>query len=152
LPAVLGSGQHARLVNRELRHDRPPKDCLRLPARLGQEPDRRGILPAPGCQSWHGADGHHIRPEPDAEIPANVSEGLLGDGIDVRGQKPQRLSAAELADASYIVSFGYDISAVAPNGVRVERWDDCPAVSDDYGIARDFITGRVENLLQRLKL
>lgn len=32
----------------------------------------------------------------------------------------------------------------------VERWDDCPAFSDDYPIARDFIAGRVARLLQRL--
>lgn len=89
-------------------------------------------------------------PEPDAAIPDNVIEGLLGDGIDVRGQLPQRVSAAALAGVSHIVSFGCDLSAIAPAGVAVERWDDCPAVSDDYPIARDFIAGRVARLLQRL--
>jgi arsenate reductase len=89
-------------------------------------------------------------PEPDAAIPDNVIEGLLGDGIDVRGQLPQRVCATGLADAAHIVSFGCDLSALAPAGVTIERWDDCPAVSDDYRIARDFIAGRVGQLLQRL--
>jgi len=31
-----------------------------------------------------------------------------------------------------------------------ERWDECPAVSDDFDIAWTFITGRVEKLISRL--
>ncbi|MBI1774479.1 MAG: hypothetical protein HYR63_03940 [Proteobacteria bacterium] len=89
-------------------------------------------------------------PEPDAEIPQQVIDGLLGEGIDVRGKRPQRLSKDALARATHIVSFGCDLTALAPPGVAIERWDDCPAVSDDYAVARRFIVGRVEALLRRL--
>jgi arsenate reductase (thioredoxin) len=78
-------------------------------------------------------------PEPDPEIPAHVVEGLRGDGIDVSRQRPQRVSAQGPEEAAHIVSFGCDLSAIAPAGVPVERWDDCPAVSDGYPTARDFI-------------
>jgi arsenate reductase (thioredoxin) len=91
-------------------------------------------------------------PEPDAEIPGNVTEGLLSDGIDVRGQTPRRVSSAGLADATHIVSFGCDLAAIAPQGVPIDRWDDCPAVSDDYGVARKFIVDRIERLLERVAL
>lgn len=76
--------------------------------------------------------------------------GLLADGIDVRGRRPARVTKRGLARASRIVSFGCALDGVAPPGVAIERWDDCPAVSDDYEIARDFIVGRVEALLDRL--
>jgi hypothetical protein len=89
-------------------------------------------------------------PEPDGEIPANVVEGLSGDGIDVRGRKPLRVSKAGLADAGHIVSFGCALDGMAPPGIAVERWDDCPAVSDDYATARRFIAARIEELLDRL--
>jgi len=89
-------------------------------------------------------------PEPDAEIPANVVAGLAGDGIDVRGHKPLRVSKEGLADAGHIVSFGCALDGVAPPGIAVERWDDCPAVSDDYATARRFIAARIEKLLDRL--
>ncbi len=90
-------------------------------------------------------------PEPDPEIPGHVVEGLRADGIDVGGKRPERVSKEGLASAAYVVSFGLDLAAIAPRGVPIERWDDCPAVSDDYAIARDFIVARVESLLSRLQ-
>jgi arsenate reductase len=88
-------------------------------------------------------------PEPDAEVPSNVIDGLLNRGIDARYRIPERVSATALAHASHIVSFGCDLSELV--GARaVERWDDCPAVSDDFDIAFAFITGRVRKLFERL--
>ena len=88
-------------------------------------------------------------PEPDAEVPPNVIEGLLKRGIDVRRRVPERVSAQALTQATHIVSFGCDLSDLV--GERaVERWDDCPAVSDDFDIAWTFISGRVGQLFERL--
>jgi hypothetical protein len=89
-------------------------------------------------------------PEPDAEVPANVIEGLAKRGTDVRARIPERVTAAALADAIHIVSFGCDLTSLVGEEVVVERWDDCPAVSDDFDIAYAFITGRVEQLFDRL--
>jgi protein-tyrosine-phosphatase len=89
-------------------------------------------------------------PEPDAEVPANVIEGLLKHGIDARHRIPARVSAAALAQASYIVSFGCDLSDLVVAEQAVERWDDCPAVSENFDIAWAFITRRVEQLFKRL--
>jgi arsenate reductase len=89
-------------------------------------------------------------PEPDAEVPANVTDGLLRRNIDARRLRPQRVSAEGLADAAHIVSFGCDLAALAPPAAAIERWDDCPAVSDDFDIAWDFITARVETLVGRI--
>jgi hypothetical protein len=48
------------------------------------------------------------------------------------------------------VSFGCDLEGLVDTQRPVERWDDCPAVSDDFEIAYAFITGRVEQLFDRL--
>lgn len=85
--------------------------------------------------------------EPDADIPANVITGLLQDGIDVRDRRPRRLTTEDLAKASHVVSFGCDLSRVAPPGLAVERWDDVPAVSADFATARDAIVARLRRLL-----
>jgi arsenate reductase len=89
-------------------------------------------------------------PEPDAEVPIDVVEGLRRRGIDARRRRPERVTAAGLANAAQIVSFGCDLGGLAPPGVAIERWDDCPAVSDDFDVAWDFITGRVEGLVDRM--
>jgi arsenate reductase (thioredoxin) len=81
--------------------------------------------------------------EPDDAIPPEVVAGLTGDGFDVSGRTPLRLTPAFVAHAAAIVSFGPDIAAVAPARVPVRHWNDMPAVSDDYAIARDSIHARV---------
>jgi protein-tyrosine-phosphatase len=89
-------------------------------------------------------------PEPDAAVPGNVIAGLLRHGIDARARVPERLSTEALARAGYIVSFGCDLTGLVNPGTPIERWDDCPAVSEDFEIAWNFITARVDRLLGRL--
>ena len=86
--------------------------------------------------------------EPDAEIPPRVLNGLLADGIDVRGRRPRGVTPEDLKTASRIVSFGCDLTGVAPAGAAIERWDDVPAVSEDYGKARDAIVARVTRVIE----
>jgi arsenate reductase (thioredoxin) len=84
--------------------------------------------------------------EPDpALMPAAVA-GLQAEGIDVRGRWPRSVSADDIRTASRVVSFGCDLGALAP-GVPVERWDDVPAVSENYRAARDVIVSRLPTLL-----
>ena len=90
-------------------------------------------------------------PEPDAAIPANVVEGLHRHGIDVSAKIPKRVSAPALAGADHIVSFACDLEDLVEPDRKIERWDDCPAVSDDFEIAWTSITGRVAWLLERLR-
>src|SRR5205814_2251853 len=85
-------------------------------------------------------------PEPDDEIPSNVIAGLDGRGIDVRGVRPVLVSAAGLAPAARIVSFGCDVRPLAQPSVAIDSWADCPAVSEDFDVAWAFISGRVDAL------
>ena len=89
--------------------------------------------------------------EPDAEIPLPVIRGLLAEGIDVRGRRPRRVSGDDLAAASRVVAFGCDLTGVAAPGVPIERWDDVPAVSEDFGAARDAIVAHLRRLLSDME-
>ena len=64
----------------------------------------------------------------------------------MRPLRPRRVTRDELASAWRVVSFGCDLTALAPDA-RIERWDDVPAVSEDYGRARDVIAARVRMLV-----
>lgn len=88
--------------------------------------------------------------EPDAEIPPRVVQGLLADGFDVRGQRPRPIERADLERASRVIAFGCDLGDLAPPGRPIERWDEVPAVSEDYGRARDAIAGRVRALVDQM--
>lgn len=88
--------------------------------------------------------------EPDAEIPPRVVQGLLADGIDVRDRRPRAVTRADLERASRVVTFGCELGDVASAGLP-ERWDDVPAVSEDYGRARDAIAARVRTLVDAIR-
>jgi arsenate reductase (thioredoxin) len=85
--------------------------------------------------------------EPDTELPPKVVQGLLGDGIDVRGRRPRQLTRADLESASRVVTFGCELGELTPPGLAIERWDDVPAVSEDFKKARDVIVAHLPRLL-----
>lgn len=85
--------------------------------------------------------------EPDPELTPAAVAGLEAEGIHVRGQRPRRVTADDIRGAARVVSFGCDLGALAP-GVPVERWDDVPAVSENYRAARDVIVARLPALLE----
>jgi protein-tyrosine-phosphatase len=91
-------------------------------------------------------------PEPDAEVPPHVIEGLRERGVDASHRVPEKVNAKALAQASHIVSFGCDLKSLGLVGEDrvIEHWDDCPAVVDGFEIAYAFITKRVEQLFERL--
>jgi arsenate reductase len=95
------------------------------------------------------AEAESMGLEPDAEVPGNVVRGLAADGIDVAAYAPGSATSSRLAAATHVVSFGCDVSAIAPDG-RSEQWNDLPLVSDGFDAARDAIVARVERLLDML--
>ena len=96
------------------------------------------------------ADTASAGTEPDAEIPMGVGRGLRGAGIDPSGLRPRLVTRTDLERASRVVTFGCDLDNIAPPGLAIERWDDVPAVSEDYGRARDVIAARVRTLVDQL--
>ena len=90
---------------------------------------------------------HSAGTEPDPAIPPGVVRGLLADGIDVSGLRPRAVTRQDLARASRVVAFGCDPGEATSPGTTIERWDDVPAVSEDFTKARDAIVARVSRLL-----
>src|SRR3989442_13327368 len=80
--------------------------------------------------------------EPDAEIPPKVVQGLLGEGIDVRGRRPRQATRADLERASRVVTFDRDLGNLESSVPARDRWEDMPADSEGYKPARDVIMGR----------
>ena len=94
-----------------------------------------------------GARATSAGTEPDDVIPPRVAQGLRADGIDVEGRRPRRPTPADVEDAAAVVTFGCDLGELASRASRIERWDDVPAVSEDFTRARDDIVTRVAGLL-----
>lgn len=94
-----------------------------------------------------GARATSAGTEPDDVIPPRVAQGLRADGIDVEGRRPRRPTPADVENATAVVTFGCDLGELASRASRIERWDDVPAVSEDFTRARDAIVARVTGLL-----
>jgi protein-tyrosine-phosphatase len=88
--------------------------------------------------------------EPDPEIAPVVLRALLAEGIDLRGERPRSVTPEDLAGAAAIVSFGPDLSRLAPPGRSIVRWDDLPALSEDFKAGRAAILARLPALLEQL--
>lgn len=86
--------------------------------------------------------------EPDDAIPPRVTQGLGADGIDVQGRQPRRPMQADVDGSVVVVTFACDLGDLASRAPRIERWDDVPAVSEDFKRARDVIVTRVTTLLE----
>jgi len=87
---------------------------------------------------------------PDKEIAPKVAAGLRADGLVIVGEKPKRLSQAEVSSGTRLVAFCELPEAYKKSG-RVEQWNDVPAVSEDYNKARDVIVEHIKRLLDDLK-
>ena len=97
------------------------------------------------------AESDAVGTEPDPAIPPAVVAGLRGDGLDVGRPAPRAVTRQDLERASHVIAFACDLGHLAPPGLAIERWDDVPAVSEDYGKARDVIAARVETLVDQLE-
>ena len=95
-----------------------------------------------------GARATSAGTEPDDVIPPRVVQGMRADGIDVEGRRPRRPTPADVEGAATVVTFGCDLGELASRASRIERWDDVPAVSEDFTRARDVIVSRVAALLE----
>jgi arsenate reductase len=88
--------------------------------------------------------------EPDSEIAPAVLRALLSEGIDLRGEKPRPATREDLAGAVAVVSFGPDLSGLVPPGRPIVRWDDVPALSEDFDAGRAAILARLPALLEEV--
>ena len=90
---------------------------------------------------------------PEQAVPPVVREGLRGDGLPLGPFTPTRFSARDLASALTVVSFDQPtVAGIVAGRVPSIAWDNLPAVSDNYAVARDSIRARVKRLVDSLAL
>lgn len=88
---------------------------------------------------------------PDSAVPARVREGLRRDGLDLGPFTPAQFTLADLASAITVISFDQpSVAQLVGARAPTAQWNGLPAVSDDYGIARDSIRYRVARLVDSL--
>jgi protein-tyrosine-phosphatase len=86
---------------------------------------------------------------PDREIAPKAADGLRADGIALDGEKPRRLSKADVSRGLRVVTF-CELPEPYKKGIRVEPWNDVPTVSEDYNKAREAIVEHIRRLLDEL--
>jgi arsenate reductase len=98
-----------------------------------------------------GLDMHAISrgTDPDATFPPNAIDGLARDGLRPLDDAPTLLTTEELNRAMRVVTFCTLPATYSYHG-PLERWEDIPAVSDDYDTARRAIVRRIETLVEKL--
>lgn len=84
--------------------------------------------------------------QPDPDVSPAAAAGLLAEGIDVRGWRPRRLTASDLAPAWRVVSFGPQLSDVVAAGVPLERWE-VPHVADGFAAATEAMLDGLRELV-----
>jgi arsenate reductase (thioredoxin) len=88
--------------------------------------------------------------EPDDAVAPAVADMLRGEGIDVSGHQPRRVTAVELDQAVRVISIGCALTDLEIAPERVESWDDVPMVSKDLPGSRAAILRHVEALVSEL--
>lgn len=88
---------------------------------------------------------------PDAAVPEWMRAALERDGFDIGAWRPVALSPRDLRSAQRVVTFDVTLASDGLVGPATEHWDGLPSVSRDYGMGREAIAARVEELVQELK-
>ena len=74
-------------------------------------------------------------------------EGLRKDGLTPTESIPQKLTLANVESAAQIIAF-CELPKEYQNKIKVEQWDDIPAVSESYEKAPDVILVKLKHLLR----
>ena len=87
----------------------------------------------------------------DSVVPPWMQRGLAADHMVLGSWRPQTLRPADLANASYVVSFDVPIAATIAARAPQAHWDGLPSVSQDYSSGRRAIKARVHQLVDSLQ-
>lgn len=88
--------------------------------------------------------------DPDTMLTPATIKGLAHDGFDVKKWKPTKVTQHDVVNADEIVTFDCTIPAEIKSVKPLIKWDGIPAISVNYGVARDQIKSKVESLINEL--
>jgi arsenate reductase (thioredoxin) len=88
--------------------------------------------------------------DPDPQVAPSVARHLTKNGYEVPNTKPRRVTGGDMPAADVVISIGCDLEGLpAPRGTLV-KWDDVPALSEDFAVADEKIRQRVTQLVDEL--
>ena len=88
--------------------------------------------------------------EPDPTVAPAVATHLAKQGYAVPTEKPRLATPADLAKADLVISLGCDLTRYPAPAGTVVRWDDVPALSEDFAKSDDAIRRHVMALVEEL--
>jgi arsenate-mycothiol transferase len=100
---------------------------------------------------------HSAGTRPGGDVNALSAAALAEVGIDITGQTPRLVDPGLVRDVDVVVTLGREAHVEPVAGTRFENWDtDEPSERGIDGLermrlVRDDITGRVEDLLLRIR-
>jgi protein-tyrosine-phosphatase len=90
--------------------------------------------------------------EPDATVSPAVAAHLKERSYSVPIDKPRKVGSEEFVSADVVISIGCDLATLPQPRGRLVRWDDVPALSEDFTAADEAIRKRVNDLVEELVL
>jgi chromate transporter len=88
--------------------------------------------------------------DPDAQVAPAVAAHLKKQAIEIPIAAPQKVTAPQWQRADVIISIGCDLTGLAPPPGKLVKWDEVPALSEDFGRADAAIRARVIALVDEL--
>lgn len=88
--------------------------------------------------------------EPSGQVSPAVVQALADEGVDVDRLRPRRVTQAALSSAWRVITFNLDPTELPIAVQGVERWDDVPAVGEDFEGARAAIGSHLERFVEGL--
>ena len=88
--------------------------------------------------------------DPDPQVAPAVAAHLKKQGIATPIATPQKVTPPQWQQADVIISIGCDLTGLAPPKGKLVKWDEVPALSEDFGRADAAIRKRVIELVEEL--
>ena len=88
--------------------------------------------------------------EPDATVSPAVAAHLKERSYSVPIDKPRKVGSEEFVSADVVISIGCDLARLPQPRGRLVRWDDVPALSENFTAADEAIRKRVNDLVEEL--
>ena len=96
-----------------------------------------------------GLDLHAIArgTHPDDDLSPQAIKGLAKDGLTPEESAPRRLAETDVKSALRVIAF-CELPTEDDQQSKIQRWDDIPAVGENYEKARDAIVARIRQMLE----
>jgi protein-tyrosine-phosphatase len=88
--------------------------------------------------------------EPDEKVSPAVAAHLQRQGYVVPTASPRKATPQDVAEADVVISIDCDLSGLPQPRGKLVRWDDVPALSEDFTRADEAIRKRVMDLVEEL--